>query len=326
MKNLYKMSAAISIFLIIVVGFTYTELGLGQLGIFLVSMFQLAPRVSRINSKVYKIEGYLPHVKRLQKFIESAGESEEDINGSEINSIEDIEFNDVSFSYTSGEEALDKINFELSRGELIALVGHSGAGKSTIASLIPRMYEPSSGEILSGGKDIRKYGLSEWREKIAVVRQSPYIFDKTLEENIKISRPNVGRKEFEEACETAQVKEFSDDLPDGIDSDIGEDGIKLSGGQRQRVAIARALLKDPDILVLDEATSDLDSELERKIYKAVKSKGDKFGVIAITHRLSTVRDADRIYTMKNGEIVETGEHQELIDLEGNYFKLHRGEK
>ena len=204
----------------------------------------------------------------------------------------------------------------------MAFVGQSGAGKSTIVSLLVRLYDPNKGDIRGDGTSIEEYDIDQWRERIAVVRQQPYIFNDTLEANVTIGNRDATRREVEEVCEIAKVDEFLEELPNGYDSQLGDDGVRLSGGQRQRVALARALLKDAAFLVLDEATSDLDSNLERQVQRSIEAMDRDYGMIAIAHRLSTVKNADRIHTIDAGEIIESGTHRELLETEGEYAELY----
>ena len=321
-KNFYELSAAITIFILIYVGFTFTGLSLGELGIFLIAMFQLAPKVSSLNSKVYKLEGYTSHLVRTQAFLDELESRQESSGDRPVSNVSEVEFDNVEFSYNGDEQVLRGISFEVERSEFVAFVGQSGAGKSTIVSLLARMYEPDRGEIRADGVPIEEYDIDEWRERIAVVRQSPYIFNTTLEENVTIGNRDATRREVERVCEIAKVNEFLDELPNGYDSQLGDEGVRLSGGQQQRVALARALLKDADFLVLDEATSDLDSNLEKEVQAAIESMDTDYGIIAIAHRLSTVQNADRIYTLDAGEIIEQGTHSELLADEGEYAELY----
>ena len=321
-KNLFELSAAITIFVLIYVGFTFTGLALGELGIFLIAMFQLAPRVSTLNSVYYKVEGYLSHAVRTYDFLDRLDRRQELGGDRSVSHVNQVEFDDVHFAYNEDEPVLQGISFEVETGEFIAFVGQSGAGKSTIVSLLTRMYDPDDGEIRADDISIDDYDITEWRERIAVVRQQPYIFTDTLENNVTIGNRGATRRDVERVCEIAKVDEFVDNLPNGYDSQLGDDGVRLSGGQRQRVALARALLKDADFLVLDEATSDLDSNLEKEVQAAIESMDREYGIIAIAHRLSTVQNADRIYTVENGEIVEEGSHDELIAQEGKYADLY----
>lgn len=326
MENFYKMSAALGLFLIIYVGFTYTELSLGELGVFLVAMFQLAPKISTLNSRIYRLEGHLSHFMRTQKYLNELNHLQEKQEGEKIEEIENIQFDNVSFSYEEDEKVLENIEFEVRKNQFIAFVGESGAGKSTIASLISRLYEPDQGNIYSTGKEINEYNLKKWREKLAVVRQQAFIFNMTLIENVKIGEPEATREEIKQVCKIAQVEEFLDDLPNGYNSELGSNGVKLSGGQRQRVSIARALLKNPDFLILDEATSDLDSNLEEKVHESIEKIDKDFGIIAIAHQLSTINNADNIYVLEEGKIKEKGRHQELVNKEGLYKELYNSQK
>ena len=320
-KNFYQLSAALTIFVLIYVGFTFTGLSLGELGIFLIAMFQLAPKVSRLNSKVYKLEGYTSHLVRTQEFLDELEIRQEQGGGRSVSNVEEVEFDEVAFAY-GDEPVLREISFEVERGEFVAFVGKSGAGKSTIVSLLVRMYDPDRGEIRGDSVPIDEYDIREWRNRIAVVRQDPYIFNTTLEGNVTVGNRDANRSEVERVCEIAKVNEFLDELPNGYESELGDEGIRLSGGQRQRVALARALLKDADFLVLDEATSDLDSNLEKEVQAAIESMDREYGIIAIAHRLSTVKNADRIHTLDDGEIIEQGTHGELLADEGEYAELY----
>ena len=226
------------------------------------------------------------------------------------------------FSYENKKQVLRGISFQIERGEFVAFVGQSGAGKSTIVSLLARMYEPVSGEIRGNGTPIKDFEIPQWRSRLSVVRQNPFIFNDTLINNVTIGNRDATRADVEHICKIAKVDEFLGDLPDGYETRLGDDGVRLSGGQRQRVALARALIRDSDFLILDEATSDLDSNLEREVQEAIESMECDYGIIAIAHRLSTVKNADRIHTIESGEITETGRHRKLIQREGKYAELY----
>jgi subfamily B ATP-binding cassette protein MsbA len=321
-QNYYQLAAALTIFVLIYVGFTYSGLSLGELGIFLIAMFQLAPRVSSLNSFFYNLEGNISHLVRTQEFLDRLNNNIEPDGEKPVLSVNEIEFDDIHFAYEPEEPVLQGISFEVGRGEFVAFVGQSGAGKSTIVSLLARLYDPDRGEIRSDGTSIEEYDIGQWRERIAVVRQQPYIFNDTLEANVTIGNRDATRREVEEVCEIAKVDEFLKELPNGYDSQLGDDGVRLSGGQRQRVALARALLKDADFLVLDEATSDLDSNLERQVQRSIEAMDRDYGIIAIAHRLSTVKNADRIHTVDAGKTIESGTHRELLGTDGEYAELY----
>ncbi len=322
--NAYQLTAAVSLFLLIYVAFVVANLSLAALGVFLFAMFRLAPMVNGINETVYDLEQRLPHLIRVQEFLDELTEVDEPREASRElpTPVEHIEVDDVSFSYDSTDRILLNVSFEFDRGEFIAFVGPSGAGKSTIASLLSRLYEPDSGRIYANDVPIDQVDINEWRSRVSVVRQQPHIFNTTLAENVAIGRDDATRSEIERVCELARVTEFVEELPDGYETVLGDNGVRLSGGQRQRVAIARALLKDADLLILDEATSDLDTNLEQQVHDAIEASEHDRALVVIAHRLSTVTDADRIYTVEHGKITETGSHGELIDNDGQYADLY----
>lgn len=263
---------------------------------------------------------------RTREFIDTLTEHSDYNTGTQSppSNVETIAFENVEFSY-GDEQVLNDVSFEAESGEFVAFVGPSGAGKSTIVSLIARLYVPDAGRITANGEPLENVILDEWREQISLVQQNPFIFNDTLRHNVTVGNRDATEEEIRETCEIAQVTEFMDELPNGLDTTLGDDGVRLSGGQRQRVAVARALLKDVDLLVLDEATSDLDTSLENDIQSNLESEEDDRILVVIAHRLSTVENADRIYAMEDGEITESGTHSELVDRSGTYAMLYSGQ-
>ena len=235
----------------------------------------------------------------------------------------EIEFKDVSFSYQNSENlALKNLSFKVEPGKSLALVGRSGSGKSTISSLLLRFYIASKGSVCIDGKDIRDYKLSQLRQQFAYVSQQVVLFNDTIANNIAYGRPDASREQIEEAARCAHVLEFVQNLPEGLDTQVGENGSALSGGQRQRLAIARALLCDAPILILDEATSALDTESERHIQDALSYLQQNRTCIVIAHRLSTIESSDAIAVMEQGQLLELGNHAQLLEKNGAYAQLH----
>ena len=231
-------------------------------------------------------------------------------------------FEDVSFAYDEDKPVLRSINFEAEPGTVIALVGSSGSGKSTLAGLAATFLTPDSGRVLMDGVDLATVKLSSYRSQLGLVLQDDFLFDGTIHENLLFARPKATEAELQEAAEQAYVTEFTDRFPDGLDTVIGERGVKLSGGQRQRVTIARALLADPRVLLLDEATSSLDTESEALIQQSLGGLLRDRTTVVIAHRLSTIQRADLILVIEDGEIVERGRHDELIEIDGRYHQLY----
>lgn len=323
-NNFYNLGVAVSVFVLIYLALTFANLSVGALGVFLFAMFQLGPKVSQLNSQLYNLENDLPHLVRTQTFIEDLEHRDEpnDPTQEVPPNIERVTFDEVVFSYTPDEPVLRGINFEVEKGEFIAFVGQSGAGKSTIVSLLARLYEIDAGAIRANGVTIDDLDIAAWRDRLSVVRQSPFIFNDTLEYNLTVGNRDVAAAELDRVCRIARVDEFFDDLPQGYDTVLGDDGVRLSGGQKQRVALARALLEDADVLILDEATSDLDSNLEQDVQRAIEQMDREYAMITIAHRLSTVQNADRIYTMEDGSVTEVGTHAELLENGGPYQELY----
>jgi ABC-type multidrug transport system fused ATPase/permease subunit len=234
----------------------------------------------------------------------------------------DVKFDDVSFAYEEGKEVLHHVSFEARPGTVTALVGPSGSGKSTIIGLVAAFHVPTEGRILVDGLDLATVRLESYRTRLGVVLQDSFLFDGTIRENVAFSKPDASEEDILSACRVARVDEFAETFPNGYDTLIGERGVKLSGGQRQRVSIARAILADPRILILDEATSSLDSESEALIQEGLAQLMHGRTTFAIAHRLSTIRNANQILVVEGGKIVEKGTHQELYAAGGRYYDLY----
>ena len=231
-----------------------------------------------------------------------------------------IEYDSVTFGYGE-EDILKDVSFTVEPEETLALAGRTGAGKSTVVKLLLRFYDVEDGEIRIDGQDINDVSVKSLRSLIGYVSQDNVLFPETIAENIAYAAPDATRDEIEEVAKKAQAHEFIKDLEDRYDTEVGEDGVKLSGGQRQRIGIARAILQDPQILILDEATSDVDTETEIKIQKGIENLVENRTVLAIAHRLSTIKDAEQIVVLEDGKVFERGTHTELLEEDGIYAKL-----
>ena len=252
-------------------------------------------------------------------------EEEEDpsVRTIELNDIHgDIKFDNVKFGYEQEKHVLHGISFDAPKGSVTALVGSSGSGKSTIAGLVATFLNPEEGLITLDGQDLSKIKLQSYRSNLGVVLQDDFLFEGTIRDNILFPRPNATEAQLLDAVKASNVSEFTDRFEDGLDTLIGERGVKLSGGQRQRIAIARAILANPQILILDEATSNLDTESETFIQESLERLMAGRTTFVIAHRLSTIRKADQILVIEKGLIHERGTHDELIEKQGRYYELY----
>ena len=284
--------------------------------------FMIAPivQMSNIGSQLTEALAGLDRTEELMNMEAEEDDKERTLALKKVDG--DILFNNVSFSYEEGKEVLHNINFHVPPGSVTALVGSSGSGKSTIAGLSATFLNPTSGTITIDHQDMSKIKLSSYRKYLGVVLQDEFLFEGSIRENILFPRPNASENELQSAVNAAYVNEFTDRFDNGLDTLIGERGVKLSGGQRQRLAIARAILADPKIIILDEATSSLDTESESLIQKSLSELVKNRTTIVIAHRLSTIKKADQILVIESGEIAERGTHNELIKAKGRYFDLY----
>ncbi len=282
--------------------------------------------VDSVGMLLDKIKDFNLSASRIFAIINSDEFTKENFGTKHLDRVEgNFEFNNVSFEYNDGEKVLNKLSFKVNANETVAFVGKSGAGKSTIFSLLCKMYDVNSGKVLIDGIDIRELDKDTIRGNITIISQNPYIFNVSIRENFKLVKDDLTDEEMFEACKLACLDDFINTLPDKYDTIIGEGGVNLSGGQKQRLAIARALIQKTEIILFDEATSALDNETQKSIQKAINNMQGEYTILIIAHRLSTIIDSDRILFLDNGSIKAEGTHEELLENCKEYKMLYEAE-
>ena len=291
---------------------------------FLVVLLRITPIIRQLNAiraRLSNLSGSFENIQQLLRTDDKCYLSNGKIRFDALK--RKIEIVDVDFGYVLGEPILKQISLTIPKGSTVALVGASGAGKSTLADLIPRFYDPTRGQILFDGIDLRQFDINSLRQRVSVVSQNTFIFNASVRDNIAYAMATVSEADVRTAARQANALEFIDQMPKGFDTQLGDRGVRLSGGQRQRIAIARALLRNPDILILDEATSALDSVSERLIQQSLEQLAEGRTVIAIAHRLSTIMKSDQVLVLERGRIVERGTYQELLQQRGQLWQYHQ---
>ncbi len=292
---------------------------------FILLLFSLFQPLKNLTNVVNELQNGLASADRVFTIMDIKSDIQDIDNAAEVNDLNNsLSFDNVSFSYgDEKDKVLSNINFQINKGEILALVGPSGAGKSTLVDLIPRFYDTLGGSIKIDGKDIKELKINSLRSLMGIVTQETFLFDDSVKANITYGVENISDDKIKDAAIAANAHEFIKDLPDGYNTIIGERGVSLSGGQKQRIAIARAIVKNPPILILDEATSSLDSESEKYVQSAIENLMSERTVFVIAHRLSTVHNANKILVLENGKIVQEGKHNELVNIDGLYKQLHK---
>ncbi len=295
------------------------------LAVYAIALVRMLPSFSKIGQERIQLATYIPSVRLYENLLqdETTFRTDGTVDFPEFK--DGIRFENVSFSYQANEHVIERLNLFIPKNKTIAIVGSSGAGKTTITDLVLGLYDVNAGEILVDGVNLNQYRVASWREHIGVVPQNSFIFNASIKENIAFDFENVDMNKVREAACISGAEEFIDKLLDGYDTVVGDRGYSLSGGQRQRISIARAFYRDPDIIIFDEATSALDNRTENMITKTISSFANKKTMVILAHRLSTIKKADRIYVLKDKKVSQMGTHEQLLQEEGEYRNLYKGD-
>ncbi len=300
----------------------HQQISAGNFVSFITALIMLYNPIKSIGNNYNNVQMALMAMERVFRNLGRVPSIRSNPEAQELTTVGDcIEYRDVCFGYKPGHPVLKHVNLKIAVGQTVAFVGNSGGGKTTLVNLLPRFYDVNSGQVTIDGTDIRRFSLDSLRDKIAVVFQDNFLFDGTIRDNILLGKENATKQELDAAVRDACLEEFIGGLDLGLDTRIGERGVLLSGGQKQRIAIARAFLKNAPIVILDEATSALDNKSEAVVQKAIDNLMKDRTVFIVAHRLSTVRNADRIVVVNYGEIVESGTHQELLEKKTEFMLL-----
>jgi len=322
-KFIYEVSALAIIVGVIFLAVTRFELAPAEILVFLFVFYRLSPRLSQAQKALQSVMTLFPGLSVIDSMKVAAVASAERAGGEPFRALESgINFSQIDYAYHDGHPVLRGVTLDIERGRTTAIVGPSGSGKTTVVDLLMGLLSPDHGMISVDGVSLAEIDLHEWRTRIGYVAQDASFFHASVRDNIRLTKPDATDDQVSEAARFAYAEEFIENLPEGYDTIIGDRGVALSGGQRQRLALARAILRNPDLLVLDEATSALDAESEHKIQSAIEELSRRMTVIVITHSLSTVRLADRIYFLESGQVVEHGTWNELLSRHGRFDTMH----
>jgi ATP-binding cassette subfamily B protein len=308
-------AALVSLYVAYLDGIAFSDMAM-----VLFSLTRVVPIIGLLLQGKTSIEAFIPAYEQLERLRQDAVALEEPRGGTVFRSLRDrLRFTNVSFSYPGRKPALKSVTLEVRKGQMTALLGDSGAGKTTVVDLMLGLYKQSAGNILLDGKELAEYDRNSYRQKVGYVPQEPQLFNTTVRENMLWSTPEASENDIWLACHMANAEEFVRELPDGLETILGDRGVRLSGGQRQRLALARAIIRKPDLIILDEATSSLDTESEKLIQKSIENLPGEITIVIIAHRLSTILNADYVYILEKGKIIEEGTYSQLSIKEEGYF-------